>query len=35
MCNGNLAYFELIRFSEFSYQLSMDGLANGSDAFGG
>jgi hypothetical protein len=26
---------QLIRFSEFYYQLSVDGLANGSDAFGG
>jgi hypothetical protein len=26
---------ELISFSEFYYQLSVDGLANGSDAFGG
>jgi hypothetical protein len=25
----------LMRFSEFYYQLSVDGLANGSDAFGG
>jgi hypothetical protein len=26
---------ELDSFSEFYYQLSVDGLANGSDAFGG
>jgi len=32
---GNLACRRLIRFSEFYYQLSVDGLANGSDAFGG
>jgi hypothetical protein len=26
---------QLSNFSEFYYQLSVDGLANGSDAFGG
>jgi hypothetical protein len=33
--NKRRQFSELIRFSEFYYQSSVDGLANGSDAFGG